>query len=267
MSRSTTPLGQSCRCQRLHLAVLTDNMPLGQVLGQRIRIPSCAAAKGHVEGHTKGVPRLLKGDTEATLGGRVAVNGHHSGMRRVKTRRAHETVGTRPRTGHGQLTAGANPPFCRVWAGSTTKFTNRSRTFCSSSTFASGHLPNPFPANSHYCAFARLALVLARNQLTWATGGRSTTNHLHNEGKHDHGGYSAPTTRILSRILQLHSDGLARGFGSRPDDYTLHFCRQSWTFLNNSNNYNITSSVPRPSGPSCLVGRSVILGNFGFFLG
>lgn len=38
-------------------------------------------------------------------------------------------------------------------------------------------------------------------------------------------------------------------------------------FLNNSNNHPIIKSVPRRSSPPCLVGRSVILGNFGFFLG
>lgn len=45
-------------------------------------------------------------------------------------------------------------------------------------------LPSPPPgaANSHQCASARLVLVLARIQLKFATGGRSTTNHLHNEG-------------------------------------------------------------------------------------
>lgn len=67
----------------------------------------------------------------------MAVNGHHPGMQRVKTRRPHETVETRPFNRYGQRTAaGANPLFCRVSAGSTTKFTNRSRTFCSSSTSA-----------------------------------------------------------------------------------------------------------------------------------
>lgn len=121
--------------RRYRHSSLTTPSPL-QVLGQRIRIQACAVAKAHAEGHTKGVPRLLKGDTEAALGRRVAVNGHHPGTQRVKTRRPHEPVGTRPVDRHGQPRADANPPFYRVSAGNTTRFTNRSRTFCSSSTSA-----------------------------------------------------------------------------------------------------------------------------------
>lgn len=76
----------------------------------------------------------------------MAVNGHHPGTQRVKTRRPHESVETRPfDKRYGQRTAAvANPLLCRVSAGSTTKFTNRSRTFCSSSTYAlEPTLPSP----------------------------------------------------------------------------------------------------------------------------
>lgn len=74
----------------------------------------------------------------------MAVNGHHPGMQRVRTRRPHGTVETRPLHRYGQRMEVANPLFCRVSAGSTTKFTNRSRTFCSSSTSAlEPSLPSP----------------------------------------------------------------------------------------------------------------------------
>lgn len=109
----------------------------------------------------------------------MAVNGHHPGMQRVKTRRPHETVETRPADRHGQRMAGANPPFLQSLGWEHYEV----------------HEPEPHillfkyvrlgsrPALSWmYRASAWLARIRSRNQLTRVTGGRSTTNHLHNEG-------------------------------------------------------------------------------------
>ena len=58
--------------------VLTDAW---QILRQRIRIPTCAAAESDAQSHSTGLLRSFERHPEATVGGRMASPRHNSELR------------------------------------------------------------------------------------------------------------------------------------------------------------------------------------------